>query len=57
MKDTLGDRRKSYEWQETSRRFMPDLPILARLGGKPFHTFTRGVIRNALNLSQNSGAH
>jgi tRNA(His) 5'-end guanylyltransferase len=37
-KTTLGDRCKSYEIND---RFMPMLPIIARLDGKAFHTFCR----------------
>jgi tRNA(His) 5'-end guanylyltransferase len=42
---TLGDRMKRYEMEEAGRRFMPLLPIMARLDGRAFHTFTRGLPR------------
>lgn len=45
MKDALGDRMKLYENAEAGRRFMPMLPILARLDGRSFHNFTRGMDR------------
>jgi tRNA(His) guanylyltransferase len=45
MSDALGDRMKLYEMAETGRRFMPLLPILARVDGRSFHTFTRGMRR------------
>lgn len=45
MEDTLGDRIKSYEAQESDRRFMPLLPICARLDGRSFSTFTKGMKR------------
>jgi tRNA(His) 5'-end guanylyltransferase len=45
MNDTLGDRRKNYEGQESDRRFMPLLPICARLDGRGFHNFTKGMQR------------
>lgn len=44
-KSTLGDRMKLYEGQESGRRFLPLLPVCARLDGKAFHTFTRGLRR------------
>jgi tRNA(His) guanylyltransferase len=42
---TLGDRMKRYELEEAGRRMMPNLPIMARLDGRAFHTFTRGLER------------
>lgn len=44
MADALGDRMKSYEASE-DRRFMPLLPVIARLDGKGFHNFCRGLRR------------
>ena len=44
-KDCLGDRMKAYEKVETGRKVMPFLPIYARLDGKAFHNFTRGMER------------
>ena len=43
--DSLGDRMKLYESQETSRRFMPTLPIYARIDGRGFSRFTRNMER------------
>lgn len=43
MIDELGDRMKEYEGKESARRFMPLLPVLARLDGKAFHTFCRSM--------------
>lgn len=43
MKDNLGDRMKQYENAESSRRLMPLLPVLARIDGRAFHSFTRGM--------------
>jgi tRNA(His) guanylyltransferase len=43
--DPLGDRMKQYEMAEAGRRAPPDLPILVRLDGKAFHTFTKGLER------------
>jgi len=43
--DALGDRMKSYEAQETSRRFLPGLPIYARIDGRGFSKFTKGMER------------
>lgn len=39
----LGDRMKEYESVEAGRRFMPLLPVMARVDGRAFHTFTRGM--------------
>jgi tRNA(His) 5'-end guanylyltransferase len=44
-KDGLGDRCKEYELAEAGRRAMRGLPLLARLDGRAFHTFTRGLQR------------
>jgi tRNA(His) guanylyltransferase len=43
--DDLGDRCKSYEFAEAGRRAMRGLPLLARLDGRAFHTFTRDFKR------------
>lgn len=43
--DTLGDRMKLYEGMEAGRRLMPLLPIIARIDGRAFSTFTRGMAR------------
>jgi tRNA(His) 5'-end guanylyltransferase len=43
MQDALGDRMKGYEAAETTRRFDPELPLVARLDGRPFSTFRRGL--------------
>lgn len=45
MQDDLGDRMKQYESQEAGRRFLPLLPVVARLDGKNFSKFTRGLKR------------
>lgn len=45
MSDDLGDRMKLYEGIEAGRRLMPLLPILARIDGRAFHSFTRGMAR------------
>lgn len=45
MKDDLGDRMKLYESAEAGRRLMPLLPVLARIDGRAFHSFTRGMAR------------
>lgn len=42
-KDSLGDRMKEYEAAETERYFMRGLPLYARIDGRAFHTFTRGL--------------
>lgn len=45
MTDELGDRMKMYENLECSRRLMPLVPIVARVDGRAFHSFTRGMQR------------
>lgn len=40
--DSFGDRIKNYESKE---RFMPYLPVIARLDGKNFSKFTKGLTR------------
>lgn len=45
MSDGLGDRCKAYEQAEAGRSAMRGLPLLARLDGRAFHTFTRGLRR------------
>lgn len=43
-KDSLGDRMKNYEY--VSRSYLTrKLPVIIRLDGKAFHTFTRGLKR------------
>lgn len=41
--DELGIRIKEYESQTTQRKLMPGLPIYARIDGRAFHTFCRGL--------------
>src|SRR5579871_3851775 len=43
MDESLGDRMKRYESAEAGRRLMPLLPALARLDGRAFHSFVRGL--------------
>lgn len=43
--DDLGDRMKLYEGIEASRKFIPLLPVIARIDGRAFHSFTRGMER------------
>lgn len=44
-KDPLGDRMKAYEARETSGRFLPLIPIYARIDGRGFSRFTKGFDR------------
>lgn len=44
-KTSLGDRMKSYEAPSTSRKVFKGQPLVARLDGKSFHTFTKGLKR------------
>jgi tRNA(His) 5'-end guanylyltransferase len=43
--DTLGDRLKAREQVWAGQRFQDDMPLMVRLDGKAFHTFTRGLQR------------
>jgi tRNA(His) 5'-end guanylyltransferase len=45
MADELGDRMKMYERMEAGRRLLPMLPIMARIDGRSFHSFTHGMER------------
>lgn len=45
MSDDLGDRMKAYESVETRRALDPHLPIYARIDGRSFSRFTRGMDR------------
>jgi tRNA(His) 5'-end guanylyltransferase len=43
--DSLGDRIKRYEAQETYERFLPNTPIVARIDGRCFGRFTKRMHR------------
>jgi tRNA(His) guanylyltransferase len=43
--DEFGERMKGYEAAETQRRLDPQRPIYARIDGRAFSTFTRGMAR------------
>jgi tRNA(His) 5'-end guanylyltransferase len=43
--DDFGDRMKLYEGQEAGRRVLPLLPVCARLDGKCFSKYTKGLER------------
>lgn len=43
--DSFGDKMKEFEMAEAGRKAMPGLPLMARLDGRAFHTFTRGMER------------
>lgn len=43
--DALGDRLKSYETQETGDKFLPMVPVYARIDGRSFSKFTKGMKR------------
>ena len=45
MEDDFGDRMKELEQAEAGRRFLPLLPILARIDGKCFHSYTQRLNR------------
>lgn len=42
MKDELGDRMKSYYENRSKTFLVRRTPVIIRLDGKAFHTFTRG---------------
>lgn len=44
-KTTIGDRMKSYETPTTSRKAYKGQPLIVRLDGKNFHSFTKGLKR------------
>lgn len=44
-KDSLGDRMKAYEARETDRRFMNFAPVVARMDGRGFSNWTKGLAR------------
>jgi hypothetical protein len=43
-KDSLGDRMKFYE-KRYALNFMPTVPVICRIDGRSFHTFTKGLPR------------
>jgi len=43
--DTLGDKMKALEMVEGDRRAVKGMPLIARLDGRAFHTFTKGLKR------------
>lgn len=45
MSDALGDRMKMYEMAESGRKLLPLVPVLARIDGRAFHSFTHGMRR------------
>lgn len=45
MNDNLGNRMKQYEAAEAGRKLMPLLPVIARIDGRSFHSFTKGMKR------------
>lgn len=45
MKDEMGTRLKGYEARETERKFLPYIPVYARIDGRSFSKFTRNAIR------------
>lgn len=42
---SIGDRMKEYEAQESDRKFVPLLPVVARLDGRGFSKFTKDMKR------------
>ena len=42
IKDALGDRMKKYYEEVSKTRLVRRMPVIIRLDGKAFHTFTRG---------------
>jgi len=43
--DSIGERLKAYEAFETTRKFIPLLPVYARIDGRGFSKFTKGMNR------------
>lgn len=44
-KDPLGDRMKSYEQKEAGQKLLPLLPVCARIDGRSFSSWTKGLKR------------
>lgn len=42
---SLGDRMKWYERRYTETVFLPSIPVMARIDGRAFHSFTHGLNR------------
>jgi tRNA(His) 5'-end guanylyltransferase len=59
--DTLGDRMKALESVEGGRKAHKGMPLIARLDGRAFHTFTHGLKRpfdeNLTQLMQETTRH
>ena len=54
QRDSLGDRMKRYEY--VSRNYLTRrVPVIIRIDGKAFHTFTKGMRNHALPVCQHSG--
>lgn len=45
MNDSLGDRMKAYEMETAGRRLLPLIPVMSRIDGRSFSSFTRGLKR------------
>lgn len=45
MNDALGDRMKEFEDSFCAHKFMPLIPVIARIDGRSFSRFTRGMKR------------
>lgn len=43
MKLSLSERMRNYEYYESERKFLPTLPVIARIDGKNFSKFTRDL--------------
>lgn len=43
--ETMGDLHKQFEAQQTTHKLMPGLPVVARLDGRSFHSFTKTMAR------------
>jgi tRNA(His) guanylyltransferase len=43
--DDLSARCKAFEKRFTGETLMPGIPVIARLDGRAFHTFTRGLVK------------
>lgn len=45
MKDEFGDRMKLYYEARSKTSLMRRTPVIIRLDGKAFHTFTKGFVK------------
>jgi tRNA(His) 5'-end guanylyltransferase len=50
MKDEFGDRMKLYYEARSKTSLMRRTPVIIRLDGKAFHTFTKGFVKPLMSV-------